>query len=80
LKAAAMKPEELSTRKLELAGWPVEVETYRLGTVYYCTIRNANPGARVARAEGPTREEAERIALEKAERFLGQTRRFPAET
>jgi hypothetical protein len=34
-----------------------------------------DPGARFARAEGHTREEAEAIALEKAARYLQQTRR-----
>jgi hypothetical protein len=46
--------------------------------VYHCTINNVDPGARFARADGSTREEAERRALEKAERYLAQTRRFPA--
>jgi hypothetical protein len=45
--------------------------------MYYCTISNLNPGARVARADGATREEAETRALEKAARYLAQTRRFP---
>ena len=72
-----MKAEEYSRREQQLAGWPIVVETYRLGDVYYCTIASANPGARFARADGPTQAEAERAALEKAERFLAQTRRFP---
>jgi hypothetical protein len=72
-----VKPEGYSRRQQELAGWPISIETYKLGDVYYCTIANVDPGARVARAEGTTREEAERRALEKAERYLGRTRRFP---
>jgi len=72
-----VKPEGYSRRQLELAGWPITIETYKLGDVYYCTIANVDPGARFARAEGPTREDAERQALEKAERYLAQTRRFP---
>lgn len=72
-----MKPEGLSRRQQELAGWPILVETYRLGHVYHCTISNVDPGARFARADGATREEAEQHALEKAERYLAQTRRFP---
>ena len=72
-----MKSEEYSTRRIEIAGWPVSVETYRVGDTYYCSVANVDPGARVSRAEGPTKEEAERIALEKAERYLQQTRRFP---
>jgi hypothetical protein len=71
-----MKPEEQSRQPLELSGWPVIVESYRLGDVYHCTIYNADPGARITRADGSTRNEAEQKAIEKATRYLGQTRRF----
>ena len=70
------KPEEYSERKTQLAGWPVSIETYKLGDVYHCTIANVDPGARFARADGATREEAESLALEKAARYLAQTRKF----
>ncbi len=72
-----MKPEEYSREREEIGGWPVTVETYKLGAVYHCTIANVDPGARFARADGSTREEAERLAREKAVRYLAQTRRFP---
>jgi hypothetical protein len=72
-----MKAEEYSRREIEISGWPISVETYRLGDVYHCTISNVDPGARFARADGSTKDEAERIALEKATRYLQQTRRFP---
>ena len=72
-----MKPEDYSRRQQELAGWPVTIETYKLGEVYHCTIANVNPGARFAGAYGPSREEAERLAIEKATRSLGQTGKFP---
>ena len=71
-----MKPQEQSRQRLELAGWPVIVETYKLGDVYHCTISNLDPGARITRADGSTRDEAEGRAIEKATRYLGQTRRF----
>ena len=71
-----MKPEQYARRQEVLAGWPITIETYRLGEKYHCTIANVDPGARIARAEGSTREEAEQRALGKAERYLGQTRRF----
>jgi dsRNA-specific ribonuclease len=71
-----MRPEEQTRRQEELAGWAVVIETYRLGAVYHCTIANVDPGARVARADGSTREEAESRAIEKATRYLAQTRRF----
>lgn len=73
-----MKPGDFSRREIELAGWPVSIETYELGDVYHCTIANVDPGARIARADGATKDEAEQKAIEKATRYLGQTRRFPA--
>ena len=73
-----MKAEEYSRRQQDLSGWSINIETYRLGDVYHCTISNVDPGARFARGDGSTREEAERRALEKAERYLAQTRRFPS--
>src|SRR2546428_3153441 len=72
-----MKPEDYSRRQQELAGWPISIETYRLGDVYHCTIANVDPGARFARADGATKEEAELRAIEKATKYLAQTRRFP---
>ncbi len=71
-----MNAEGYTRREQDLSGWSIVLETYRLGDKYFCTLSNVDPGARVARAEGRTREEAERIALEKAARWLGQTRRF----
>jgi hypothetical protein len=71
-----VKPEDYSRRQQQLAGWDISIETYKLGDVYHCTISNVDPGARFARADGATRDEAERRALEKAEKYLGQTRRF----
>ena len=71
-----MKPEEYSRYEIKLAGWPISVETYRLGDVYHCTISSVDPGARFARADGATKDEAESRALAKAERYLAQTRRF----
>ena len=49
------KPEEYSRRQMELAGWPIDIETYKLGDVYHCTIANVDPGARFARADGSTK-------------------------
>ena len=71
-----MKPADHSRRRAELSGWQIEIETYRLGDVYHTTVYNADPGARFARADGSTKEEAEARALEKASRYLAQTRRF----
>jgi len=75
-----MKAEGYERRRQELGGWPIEIETYQVGEVFYCTINNVDPGARFARAEGSTREAAEQQALAKAERYLAQTRRHPTST
>jgi hypothetical protein len=71
-----MKPEKYSRDERELAGWQVTVESYALDGVYHCTIANVDPGARIARADGATKEEAEEKAIEKATRYLEKTRRF----
>jgi hypothetical protein len=69
-----MRAEDYQRRRQELAGWPVGIVSYKLGERFICEIDNVSPGARVARAEGSTREEAERAAMETAERRLGRTR------
>ena len=71
-----MKPENYSRRQQELAGWAVTIETYKLGDVYYCSIANVDPGARFARADGGSMRDAEDRAIEKATKYLAQTRRF----
>jgi len=71
-----MKPEDYSRRQIELAGWPVNLETYKLGSVYYSAISSVDPGARIARADGTTRDAVEQAAIEKATKYLAQTRKF----
>jgi len=61
----------------EIGGWEVVVETYRLGDTYFTTISSAEAGARFARGQGASSDEAEHVAMEKARRWLMQTRRFP---
>ena len=73
-----MKAEEFTRRSQELAGWEIVIETYRLGATYFSTVSSAGAGARFARAQGGSRDEVERVALEKAAHWLSQTRRFPA--
>ena len=72
-----MKAEDYAERHETIDGWPIHIVTYRIGEKYYCTIDNVDPGARFARAEGVTLQETERVALEKAQKYLRQTRRFP---
>ena len=73
-----MNSHEYSRHEHEIAGWPCVIETYRVGEVYHCTVANADPGARIARADGASRDEAEQRAIEKAAHYLSKTRRFPA--
>jgi hypothetical protein len=73
-----MKAEHYTERNDFIDGWPVHIVSYRIGPTYYCVIDNVDPGARFAHAEGTVREEVECAALEKAKRYLGQTRRFPS--
>jgi hypothetical protein len=70
-----MKAEEYAERRLELAGWPVNVASYRLGSQWHAKADNVSPGAALARDEGTTRDEAERRALERAKELLSRTRR-----
>jgi len=69
-----MKVEEYQERKVEIAGWPVNLTSYRLGDVFHCKADNVSPGAALARTTGATREEAEKKALDRAEHMLGRTR------
>ena len=71
-----MKPEDYSRRQEDIGGWAVTIESYKLGDVYHCTIANVDPGARFARADGATKAAAESAAIEKAARYLSQTRKF----
>ncbi|HWB84689.1 MAG TPA: hypothetical protein VG675_11160 [Bryobacteraceae bacterium] len=70
-----MQAEEFNERKLEVAGWPVNLTSYRIGTEWHCKADNVSPGAAIARAGGATREEAEQKALQRAEERLSKTRR-----
>jgi hypothetical protein len=74
-----MKPEDYTERKLELAGWPVKVTSYKLGEKYLAIADNVSPGANIARAEGPTKAEAEQGVIEKAEKRLAATRQVAIE-
>ena len=66
------KAEEYSERKAELAGWPVNIVSYRLGTIHYVTVDNQNPGAWVVKAQGATKQEAEAKALKEAEALMAK--------
>jgi len=70
-----MKAEEYRERLLEVAGWPVNLSSYRLGVAWHAKADNVSPGAGLARTSGATREEAEEKALALATELLGRTKR-----
>ena len=70
-----MKSEEYQERRLEVAGWPVNLASYRLGTEWHSKADNVSPGAALARTTGASREEAEEKAIRRAEELLGKTKR-----
>jgi hypothetical protein len=70
-----MTAEEYQERRVEVAGWPVNLASYRLGDEWHCKADNVSPGAALARTVARTREEAEQKALQRAEELLSRTRR-----
>jgi len=68
-----MKAEELRERQDELLGWKINVVSYRLGGKFFCVVYNVDPGARLTREEGATREAAESKALEKAGWYVSRS-------
>jgi hypothetical protein len=70
-----MKVEEHQQRKLEIAGWDVNLTSYKIGETWHAHADNVSPGADVARATGSSREEAEKKAIEKATERLSATKR-----
>ena len=61
-----MKVENHTERRLEIAGWEVNLRTYQIGDTYHCKADNVSPGANIARSSGKTRDEAEQKAIAKA--------------
>jgi len=69
-----LRSEQYQRRLAELAGWQVGIASYRIGDRFICEIDNVGPGARLARGEGSTREDAEQQAKAIAQRRLERTR------
>ncbi|HLU25252.1 MAG TPA: hypothetical protein VKZ58_06055 [Longimicrobiales bacterium] len=70
-----MNTHDYATRDLEIHGWTVRVTSYATGGRYHASVESVDVGARFARADGATREEAESIALDKARERLARTPR-----
>ncbi|HEY3418406.1 MAG TPA: hypothetical protein VGM23_16140 [Armatimonadota bacterium] len=71
-----MQAEDFRERKLELAGWPVNITSYQIDKLWHAKADNVSPGAALARATGATREEAEQKVMDRAAGLLGNTRRM----
>ena len=70
-----MRVENHAERRIEIAGWDVNLRTYQIGETYYCKADNVSPGANIARSTGATRGEAEEKAIKKAAERLAATKR-----
>ena len=70
-----MRVENHAERRLEIAGWEVNLRSYQIGDLYHCKADNVSPGATIARTTGATREEAEQKAIAKATERLAATKR-----
>lgn len=71
----SVKPTNYSERKVDVNGWQVHLTSYQLDGQYHCTADNVSPGANLARVKAPTKEEAEKKALDRATELLSRTRR-----
>jgi len=63
---------------VEVAGWSVNLASYRLDGAWHATADNVSPGAVLARSTGATREEAEDKALRRAGELVARTRTLTA--
>ncbi|WP_292371729.1 hypothetical protein [Mesorhizobium sp.] len=73
-----LRAEGYRRRRERLSGWDIGIASYKLGGRYRCEVETFSPGARLARGEGATRDEAEADALNKAREMLAKTRVYPA--
>jgi hypothetical protein len=72
-----MKTDDYLQHTLEVAGWSLRISSYRVGHEWHAIADNVSPGAWFARAIADTRDEAERLAIERARERLGQTTQTP---
>ena len=70
-----MKAEEYKEQKEQLAGWPVKIISYRVGTVYHVSIHNEEPGAWIVKGDGPNLADVESKARKEAADSLSKIKR-----
>ncbi len=73
-----MRAEGYKERKEQLAGWPVKIVSYKVGTTYHVSIHNQEPGAWICKREGSTLDGAEKEARARATELLSKTRKISA--
>jgi hypothetical protein len=73
-----LRAEDFRRRRERLEGWEIGIASYKLGGRYCCEVDDVSAGARLARGEAATRDEAEAGALNKAREMLARTRVRPA--
>lgn len=61
-----MRSENHNERILEVAGAPFRLISFRVGESWLCRVDNTVSGVVIAWSIGPTRGDAEKIALDKA--------------
>ena len=64
------RAEHFQERQVSIAGWDINVTSYRLGDLWHAKADNVSPGAVVARASGPTRSDAESTVVIRATQLL----------
>jgi hypothetical protein len=68
--------EEVEQRQHKLGDHLLGVVTFRSGDKYVCRIDNVDPGTVIARGEGRTRADAERVALSQVEQRLARSKQL----
>jgi hypothetical protein len=71
-----MRAEDFQKQPLELAGWSVQLTSYRLGTQFLAEIEVQSSGVTIARATNQIRNIAEEQAIEAAIRRLTRKQRL----
>lgn len=61
---------DFQERITTLAGVAVHIMSYQFEGIYFCYVKNLDPGATIARAQAPTQQKAEQMATDKATHLL----------
>jgi hypothetical protein len=67
---SAEKTEGYQVREESVPPFRIKITSYKIGDAYHCVVDNVDPGAVIARSEGPTRAEAEGKAVTRARERL----------